>query len=96
MSGTPDDLIQLAQLPRELRDAADLIEREQTALNRVRYKNLYGAVVDGLVPAERVDGRWYVRRRSLPTIAQTFGLRIHTETSKPASRRRPSNAVAAA
>ena len=70
---SPEDLIPLAQLPRELREAADLIERERVALNRVRYQTIYGYVVDGMVPAERIGGRWAVRRSDLPKLAAVLG-----------------------
>ena len=38
------------------------------------YRKLYLKVLDGLIPAERVDGRYFVRRVDLPGIAVTLGL----------------------
>ena len=34
------------------------------------YQRLWGAVVSGRVPAERVGKRWHVRAADLPIIAQ--------------------------
>jgi len=34
------------------------------------YQRLWGAVVSGQVPAERVGKRWHVRTADLPIIAQ--------------------------
>jgi hypothetical protein len=74
MTLNPEDLISLAQLPRELREAARLLETEKAALDRVKYKTLYGQVLDGTLPAERVGGRWFIRRKDLQEIAAALGL----------------------
>ncbi|APT48399.1 hypothetical protein HVPorG_04695 (plasmid) [Roseomonas mucosa] len=80
--GSPDR-IPLSQLPRELRSAADILDREGKALQGVKYRTLYGAVLDGMIPAEQHGGRWYVQREDLPKIAQALG------ASGPATRGRP-------
>jgi len=60
--------IPLVELSPELRR---LVERDQ----RVPiYRQLYDAVVNGRIPAER-DGRsWTVRRENLPLVLEAFGL----------------------
>ncbi|WXH26077.1 hypothetical protein WDZ11_24200 (plasmid) [Roseomonas mucosa] len=49
----------------------------------MKYRTLYGAVLDGMIPAEQHGGRWYVQREDLPKIAQALG------ASGPATRGRP-------
>jgi hypothetical protein len=38
----------------------------------VTYRALWGAVVEGRIPAERVGKRWFIRDTDLKSIAQTF------------------------
>lgn len=38
------------------------------------YAVIYVAVLDGVIPASKVRGRWYVQERDLPGIAKHFGL----------------------
>lgn len=38
------------------------------------YRRLYGLTLDGRLPAEQVNGRWFVQRSDMPAIAQTLGL----------------------
>jgi hypothetical protein len=62
MAGT-DELIPLPLVLRELPEP------------RPSYRNLYTAALDDRIPAERVRGRWQVRRRNLPKIIEI--LRAH-------------------
>ena len=39
------------------------------------YNVLWRAIVEGAVPAERIRGRWYLKRADLPRIAETLGIR---------------------
>jgi hypothetical protein len=75
-SPSPSDLIPLAQAPRELRASGGLICGDRNAWSRVRYQPIYGLVVDGTIPAERVGGRWAIRRRDLPAVAMALGLNV--------------------
>jgi len=38
----------------------------------ILYQRLWGAVIAGQVPAERVGKRWYIREADLPIIAKTL------------------------
>ena len=38
------------------------------------YRRLYELVLDGKLPAEQVNGRWFVDEADLPAIAATLGL----------------------
>ena len=59
-----DDQISLADAPREINSLGA----------RVTYQQLYRAVLDGRVPAERGTGnRWRIRKADLPKIARSFG-----------------------
>ncbi|HKD37958.1 MAG TPA: hypothetical protein VKB78_14195 [Pirellulales bacterium] len=37
---------------------------------RPSYPQIYACVLDGIVPAERTTGRWYVRLADVPRIAE--------------------------
>lgn len=58
--------INLAQLPREL--------ARLTGGNPPAYRDLYQRVLNGQIPAESVNGRWYVAAADLPSIAAALGL----------------------
>jgi len=62
MKSDPDDLIALPDLPREL--------TELTGESPPNNRKCYAKIVDGLLPAEKKNGRWYTRRRDLPEIAK--------------------------
>jgi hypothetical protein len=36
------------------------------------YRKVYERVLDGLIPAERLNGRWFVQESHLPAIAALF------------------------
>lgn len=74
MAPSPDDLLPLPQLVRELREAAESLGIERAALARLRYRTLYSAVVDGTVRARREGSRWFVRRGDLSQLATDLGL----------------------
>jgi hypothetical protein len=40
------------------------------------HRKLWGLIVDGKIPAERENGRWFVRRSDLPAVAQILGLTV--------------------
>lgn len=52
-------------------------------LRQISYQQLYQAVVAGVVPAARVDGRWRLASANLPGIAAHFA-------AIPNRRRKPS------
>lgn len=59
------DLIGITYLPRELRELG------ATAT----YRTIYRMVIDGAIPAETVNGRWFVRRADLQKIASVLHAR---------------------
>lgn len=63
-----EQLIASTQLPRELRDL------NATGRPVPRYPRLWQAMVDGEIPAERINGRWFVRKTDLAAIASLLGL----------------------
>jgi len=68
------DRIPLPQLRQELRDAADRLGFEVSALDRVKHRAMHAAVLDGILPARCENGRWSVSRADLPKIAETLGV----------------------
>ena len=74
MLGATSKLTDLFSLPQGPRVLADFIG--QRAPN---YQALYRAVIDGRIPAERHDGRWWLRHEDMPEIARTFGLPVPSE-----------------
>ena len=61
-----NDSINLADLPRELNTKHG---------KGPTYRNAYNAVVNGLIPATKSNGRWYIARRDLSKVAQHFSLK---------------------
>ena len=43
------------------------------------YRKLYGLILDGRLPVERVSGRYYFRRDDIPTISEIVGLTQATD-----------------
>jgi hypothetical protein len=64
--------IPLSQGPREIRSATG---------KSVTYAKLYRAVLDGDVPAQTKNNRWFLDREALPSIANLLG----TTASRPAA-----------
>lgn len=93
---SPDDLIPLPQLLRELRNAADILDLEREALNGVTYDRARGAILDGLMPAEKHGREWKIRRKDLPAVVSVLGLGVRRGPGRPRKAVSPSNAVAAA
>jgi hypothetical protein len=70
---SPDDLLPLSELPRAI---AALSGQSPPAFGRV-----YVACVSARYPAERVRGRWYVRRRDLGLVAEALGFSALEQTA---------------
>jgi hypothetical protein len=61
-------VIGLSQLPRTLRDRYT---------GRVpSYRLVYSAILNGEIPAQRLNGRWHVLASDVGTIAEHFGLSL--------------------
>ena len=56
---SPHDVVQLAQVPR--------VVHAQTG-QRVTYRRLYTAILDGLIPAEQRNGRWHLTEKTVAAI----------------------------
>ena len=55
----------LSELPRELKRATG---------GTPKYRAIYAKVLDGDLPAEKINGRWTYSHEDLPIIAETLGL----------------------
>lgn len=77
----------LADVPRELAALAD--GRTPT------YQQVWGMAVNGRLPAEKVNGRYWVARADLPAIALSLGMRLKADAS-PAKPRKAAAAPATA
>jgi hypothetical protein len=62
------DRIPLTELPHELTTL--------TGQKSPRYRRLYELVLDGVLPAERINGRLFVRPANVPAIAETLGMTV--------------------
>jgi hypothetical protein len=65
---TKSEMVALPALPRELTAYA--------GRQAPTYRKLWSMTVDGLIPAEQINGRYQVRRADLPEIAAALGLTI--------------------
>jgi hypothetical protein len=88
-----ESVIPLPQLPREL--------RALTGQEPPSYRTIYNMVVDDIIPAELVRGRWQIARPDLRGIAKRLGMipltprfRGRTWRSSHAGRRKASPAAA--
>jgi hypothetical protein len=69
-----DDWIPLALVPTAL--------KALTGVQPPKYRTLYTAILDGKMPAEQRNGRWYVDRMHLAAIALQFRM-VTLEPSGP-------------
>lgn len=58
----------------ELLPGMKMLNRESAILERLNHRRVFGAVLDGMIPAERINGRWYVNKADLPKIAELLGV----------------------
>jgi hypothetical protein len=91
---TPDGLIALragqAEILAHTSKAGDPVAIAQTS-----YRRIWGGVADGVIPAERVGGRLFLRRSDLAKIAATLGV-IPTMPKPPRAKRLSSSNMEAA
>jgi len=66
--------VALTALPRDL--------NALTGSQSPSYRRLYFMVLDGRVPAQQVNGRYFVRRSDLPGIAAMLGMTRSTASTK--------------
>jgi hypothetical protein len=90
MKPDPNIYMPLALVLQDLRSNAKLTVN-QSALNEWTHRRLSSAVLDGKIPAERINGRWYVKWADLTKIAELLGV-----TPKPRVGRPPRSQVASA
>jgi hypothetical protein len=60
------------------------------------YRILLTAAMDARIPADRVNGRWYVERADLPQIAAALEMELPPQRGTSASKRRASELTPAA
>jgi hypothetical protein len=73
---SPDGLIPVTELPREIRGAVDFFDLKREALSRFSYRTWYGFVADRFIPAERKGLSWSLRRKDLPAIVSALGVAL--------------------
>ena len=61
-----DDMLPLPAVPRAL--------APYPGGPTVTYGRLYAAVTNGVLPAERIGARWFLKRSDLPAVAAQIGL----------------------
>ncbi len=89
--GSTSDLVSLTELPGVLRPFAD--SADTAAQVRIRYQALWTRCCDGTIPAEKIGGRWFIRRGWVPEIAKVLGLKVPAAAKR--AQRAPSNVAAA-
>lgn len=47
----------------------------ETGRRAPKHRSLYAQVLDGVIPAEFINGRWRIKRADVPEIAAKLGLR---------------------
>jgi len=65
---------QLAELLPALRQYAAEIGAKPTVLANFGYRHALTAALDGVIPASRVNRKWYWREADLPVIAASIGV----------------------
>ncbi len=84
-----DGLIPLAAAPAAVLKFAGTKDPADVA--RCSYRLIWAAASNGMIRADRVGGRWFVRQSELPTIAEALGLKPPAAAKRT---RAPSNAAA--
>jgi hypothetical protein len=91
---TPDGLIALragqAELLAHTSKAGDPV-----AITRTSYRRIWGGVAAGVIPAERIGGRLFLRRSDLAKIAAALGVIPTTPKPPRAKHSAPSSMEAA-
>ena len=76
-------------LPMLRRNTSDF-SVDQQALDRLTNRIVVTAILDGKLPADRINGRWYVKRADMRQIAELLGALSNT---RPTRRALPSNSA---
>lgn len=82
LSVQADERLSLAQLLPELRDRAAEQGGKAVTLEGVSHRAVFNAALDGVIPAQRINGRWYVRRADLPRIAELLEAAVERKASR--------------
>jgi hypothetical protein len=91
MKPDPDTHMPLALLCRELKQRAVEANANSAALAGLTHRRVSNAALDATIPAERINGRWYVKKADLPKIAELFGIMPKPRIGRPPRRQDPSN-----
>ena len=97
MTPDPQTHLALAQLLPDLRSDPNLSVDRQ-ALEGLNHRRVFSAALDGRIPAERINGRWYVKRDDRQKIAKLLGVMPKPRVGRPARQQAtsPSNAAVTA
>jgi hypothetical protein len=81
---------EIGAMPNESTIPLTLLPRELSAYTgkpAKSYRYLYSKVLDGVIPAELINGRWSVQRANVPAIAAELGLTAPPDPSGAHSRK---------
>ena len=70
----------------DFRTATD-ISVDPDALDQWTHRRFVTAMMDGKVPAERINGRWYIRRVDRQRVAELMGVVAKPRLGRPPQRR---------
>jgi hypothetical protein len=83
MKPDPDTHLPLALLCQDLRQRAAKSAAPNTVLASLNHRRVSSAALDATIPAERINGRWYVRKADLPRIAELLGVMPKPRVGRP-------------
>ncbi len=98
MQPDPETYLALALVLPDLKGDPGLSVDRQ-AVEGLTHRCVFGAALDGKIPAERINGRWYVKRADRQKIAELLGVMPKPRVGRPPQRRAasaPSNAATVA
>lgn len=82
-----NDLLPIVEVCQHVRRLAAEAGTPAPSLDTLNSRRLLNAAQDGAIPAERVNGRWYVKRADVRVIAEMLGALPKRPIGRP--RRQP-------
>jgi hypothetical protein len=83
MKPDPDTHLPLALVCQEVRRRAARTNLPNNALEGLNHRRVANAALDAAIPAERINGRWYVKKADLPRIAELLGVMPKPRVGRP-------------
>jgi hypothetical protein len=83
MKPDPDTHLPLALVCQEVRLRAARSSLPNNALEGLTHRRVSNAALDAAIPAERINGRWYVKKVDLPRIAELLGVMPKPRVGRP-------------